>query len=70
MYLNEDFEGGWTTFYSPSPAEGQLEAHRVEPRAGCVLVFPHGGDAGSLVHEGSNVARGAKYVIRSDVLYT
>jgi hypothetical protein len=33
------------------------------------LVFPHGDTAGSLVHEGSAVTRGIKYVVRSDVLY-
>lgn len=33
------------------------------------MVFPHGGTVGSLVHEGSAVLQGAKYVIRSDVLY-
>ena len=70
VYLNEDFGGGCTTFYTPSPREGRLEARSVEPRRGAALVFPHGGDCGSLVHEGSNVTRGAKYVIRTDVLYS
>lgn len=37
--------------------------------AGNVLVFPHGDTMGSLVHEGAAVTRGAKYVIRTDVLY-
>ncbi|UPR01836.1 Fe2OG dioxygenase domain-containing protein [Chloropicon primus] len=70
VYLNEEFEGGCTTFYTPAPEEGRLEAYSVSPRTGSVLVFPHGGDSGSLVHEGSNVTRGAKYVIRTDVLYS
>lgn len=70
VYLNEDFGGGCTTFYTAGQRPGHTEAHRVEPRAGSVLVFPHGGDSGSLVHEGSNVTRGAKYVIRTDVLYS
>jgi hypothetical protein len=70
VYLNDDFEGGCTTFYTPGPKEGHLEASRIAPRTGAALVFPHGGDCGSLVHEGSTVSRGAKYVIRTDVLYT
>ena len=69
VYLNDDFEGGYTTFYTPGPMAGRLEARRIAPRTGSVLVFPHGGDCGSLVHEGSTVERGAKYVIRTDVLY-
>ena len=46
-----------------------LEARGVSPCCGNVLVFPHGDTAGSLVHEGSAVTKGVKYVIRTDVLY-
>jgi hypothetical protein len=70
VYLNEGFDGGTTTFYTPAEGEvGCLDARGVLPRQGNVLVFPHGGTEGSLVHEGSAVLRGAKYVIRTDVLY-
>lgn len=70
VYLNDSFAGGATTFYTPSVgAVGVLDARGVTPRAGCVLVFPHGGARGSLVHEGSAVSAGAKHVIRTDVLY-
>ena len=41
----------------------------MSPRAGNVLVFPHGDTSESLIHEGSAVTKGAKYVIRTDVLY-
>jgi hypothetical protein len=44
---------------------GVLDAREVAPRTGCVLVFPHGDSAGSLVHEGSAVVAGAKYVLRT-----
>jgi hypothetical protein len=47
----------------------RLRARGVMPRAGSVLVFPQGNTA-SLLHEGSAVTRGAKVVIRTDVLYT
>lgn len=70
IYLNEDFEGGCTTFFLPSSRDGVLSACPVRPRTGAVLCFPHGDTAGSLLHEGSAVLRGAKYVIRTDVLYS
>ena len=69
MYLNEGFQGGNTTFYLPSPdGNGQLEAHGVQPMCGAVLCFPQGNTA-SLVHEGSTVKGGRKYVIRTDMLF-
>eukprot|EP00038_Savillea_parva_P002573 m.115539 g.115539 ORF g.115539 m.115539 type:complete len:650 (+) comp10882_c0_seq1:101-2050(+) len=69
VYLNDGFEGGHTTFFTPGPVEGTLHARGVTPRAGTILCFPHGDTAGSLVHEGSAVTSGKKYIIRTDVLY-
>ncbi|KAF9352427.1 hypothetical protein BGX34_012167 [Mortierella sp. NVP85] len=69
VYLNDEFEGGGTTFFTPSADVGFMDARAVSPRAGCVLCFPHGEAAGSLLHEGSPVLQGAKYIIRADVLY-
>ncbi|KAJ7779201.1 hypothetical protein B0H16DRAFT_808617 [Mycena metata] len=69
IYLNDDFDGGCTTFFLPSAEHGVLEARPVKPRTGTVCVFPHGAARGSLLHEGSGVTRGAKYVIRTEVLY-
>lgn len=69
IYLNDDFDGGATTFYTPSPKVGVLDSRGVRPKTGSVLVFPHGDTNGSLVHEGSPVTRGAKYVVRTEVLY-
>ncbi|KAL8290348.1 hypothetical protein RQP46_002606 [Phenoliferia psychrophenolica] len=71
IYLNDSFTSGHTTFFLPSPSTpGQLAAYPVKPLAGCALVFPHGDTVGSLLHEGSPVGEGgAKYVIRTDVLY-
>lgn len=71
------FEGGWTTFYQPSGVGlGCVDARSVQPRTGAVLCFAHG-DTGSLVHEGSAVVGEsrpagaiAKYVVRTDVIYT
>ncbi|OZJ04572.1 hypothetical protein BZG36_02757 [Bifiguratus adelaidae] len=69
IYLNDEFDGGATTFFMPAAQEGTLDARPVSPRQGSVLCFPHGNTKGSLLHEGSPVTRGAKYVIRTDVLY-
>jgi hypothetical protein len=69
LYLNDDFTGGATTFFGAAPdAEGVLEARGVRPVRGAALVFPHG-EAGCLVHEGSAVTRGVKYIVRTEVLY-
>ncbi|KAF5830966.1 hypothetical protein DUNSADRAFT_13797 [Dunaliella salina] len=71
VYLNDDFEGGSTTFFTPAPDNpSALQARGVKPVAGNVLSFTHGDTASALVHEGSAVKSGKKYVIRTDVLYT
>ena len=54
VYLNDNFQGGETTF----------SGLRIRPRQGMALVFLH-----SLYHEGSEVTQGVKYVLRSDVMY-
>jgi hypothetical protein len=73
IYLNADFEGGETTFFLPAAREGVLNAYPVKPVQGAVLMFPHGeGEDGGmlpLLHEGTGVKKGAKYVIRTDVCY-
>ncbi|KAI9363988.1 hypothetical protein DFJ73DRAFT_480480 [Zopfochytrium polystomum] len=68
LYLNEGFDGGETTYFAPASEEGVLDARAVVPRAGCAMVFPHG-CLKTLLHEGSGVTRGAKYILRTDVLY-
>jgi hypothetical protein len=67
---SSSFRGGATTFFSPAlDGSPRLHARGVQPRKGNVLVFPHGDTMGALVHEGSAVTRGAKYVVRTEVLY-
>jgi prolyl 4-hydroxylase len=56
-YFNDDFTGGETRFYE------QLE-QTVVPKAGSVAVFQH-----KIRHEGYAVVSGAKYAMRSDVIY-
>lgn len=54
VYLNEEFSGGETVFHATT----------IRPRTGMALLFDHG-----LLHEGSAVRRGHKYVLRTDVMY-
>lgn len=54
IYLNDDFEGGATTF-------GNLS---VVPQCGMALIFLH-----QLEHEGTAVTKGVKYVLRTDIMY-
>lgn len=46
-----------------------MNAYPVVPVMGSVAVFPHGEDHGALLHEGTGVSKGAKYIIRTDVEY-
>jgi 2OG-Fe(II) oxygenase superfamily len=69
IYLNDDFEGGCTTYFIPSQTEGVMNVQSVVPRTGCLVCFPHGDAKGSLLHEGSSVVKGTKYILRTDVLY-
>lgn len=64
IYLNHDFEGGHTRFYS---AKDTIEAS-VTPSSGLCLLFrqPH---TARLLHDGEEVNCGVKYLIRSDVMY-
>ncbi|CAG8494812.1 17048_t:CDS:2, partial [Racocetra persica] len=60
LYLNEEgLEGGETSFLNFTGKKV-----KVAPKTGMVLVFEH-----LLFHEGSEVLKGRKYVIRTDVLY-
>lgn len=69
IYLNDDFEGGQTTFLLPEKDnEGTLNAFPINPVKGGILVFPHGTCAAPL-HEGSPVLKHCKYVIRTEVEY-
>lgn len=69
VYLNDEFEGGETTFFLPGAREGTMNAYPVRPVMGSVAMFPHGEARGALLHEGTGVKKGAKYVIRTDVEY-
>ena len=54
IYLNDDFLGGDTWF----------EDLAIQPKKGMALIFKH-----DLLHEGKEVIKGTKYVLRTDVMY-
>jgi len=54
VYLNDDFEGGATSF-------GDLQ---ITPKIGMALIFAH-----AIRHEGLATTSGLKYVLRSDIMY-
>jgi len=61
LYLNEGFKGGETTFIDTNNAK-----HRVSfpIKTGMVLLFEH-----RIVHEGTAVKEGRKYLMRTNVMY-
>lgn len=54
LYLNDGYVGGETDF----------REFKIAPKAGDALLFIH-----DTWHEGTEVAQGVKYVLRSDVMY-
>jgi len=62
IYLNDDYEGGETAFRAllDHPDEDLI----VSPKRGMALIFHH-----PLWHRGSEVRRGRKYVLRSDIMF-
>ena len=56
FYLNEGFDGGQTDFVELRQS--------IVPRTGRALLFQH-----RILHEATEVTRGAKFVLRTDILY-
>jgi hypothetical protein len=54
IYLNDNYEGGATTFKSLS----------IRPQQGMALVFEH-----ALEHSGDPIIAGIKYVLRTDIMF-
>ena len=57
VYLNEGFEGGETIFF----VEPEVV---IRPKTGSALLFQH-----PIIHEGSELRSGVKYVVRTDLMY-
>lgn len=73
VYLNDesdsDLRGGSTIFYANEfDAQDGHPVLNVAPQTGAVLLHGHGDRC--LLHEGAEVTAGAKYLLRSDVMYS
>lgn len=58
IYLNDEYEGGQTTFYLDS---GEIS---FKLKQGSAIIFPH-----NLLHEGTPIISGVKYIMRSDIMF-
>lgn len=75
LYLNDDFEGGTTDFIDDKQEfykneDGMIVAQeenilkKIKPVTGMAIVFNH-----ALLHQGSPLTAGEKYIFRSDIMY-
>ena len=62
IYLSDGFIGGETTLYDIYNYDNNI---KLKPETGMVLLFDH-----LIWHEGSELIKGKKYIIRTDVMYT
>lgn len=62
VYLNDDFEGGGTSFILEDAYS--KDEFTIEPKAGTALFFYQ-----RYKHRGDEVSKGVKYAMRTDVLY-
>jgi hypothetical protein len=68
VYLNQNLTGGSTKFYTGSNPKKARLVLEVQPEEGGALAhehFPH-----CLLHEGSQVEQGIKYLMRTDVVFS
>ncbi|KAL0096854.1 hypothetical protein J3Q64DRAFT_1709801 [Phycomyces blakesleeanus] len=66
IYLNEEMEGGETVFYKSVSKRRLGDPIVVQPQQGMALLHAH--DKNCMLHEGKEVKKGVKWVLRSDVL--
>lgn len=70
LYLNEGYEGGFTTFYSAAGNDGnkltgkEPDAVPVIPATGLALIQDH-----RLLHGVPPLLKGVKYVVRTDIMF-
>jgi len=59
VYLSHDYTGGETSFYKPVDGKSVVKGE-----TGMALIFLH-----DLLHEGSTVNSGLKYILRTDIMF-
>lgn len=76
ILLNDDFEGGETLFMvsksnpqKPAKIEQDVNVVKVRTPRGGVLCFPHGLHPLHCLHASAPITKGAKYIIRTDILF-
>jgi len=71
IYLNDGAVGGHTKFFLPSTTDQKypIDIIGVTPKKGSVLCFWHGEHPMSPIHEAELIAKGVKYVIRTEILF-
>ncbi|KAJ3130245.1 hypothetical protein HK098_004292 [Nowakowskiella sp. JEL0407] len=62
IFLNDDFMGGETTFYSD--VQGDSPCLKFNPAAGTAVIFNH-----DCRHAGEIVEGGVKYILRTDIMF-
>jgi hypothetical protein len=70
IFLSDDFDGGRTLFrVSRGVGGSEVSVVGVRTPKGGVLCFPHGSHPLHCLHAGEKIARGQKYIIRTDILF-
>ena len=64
VYLNDDFDGGATSFSDEGAVFSTGGMIRITPAKGMALLLHH-----PILHRGDPVMRGRKYVLRTDVMF-
>ncbi|AEC53086.1 2OG-Fe(II) oxygenase superfamily protein [Synechococcus phage S-CRM01] len=68
FYLNDDFDGGETTFVQyDQPSDTYIDIYDIRPKTGSVLIFP---PMWMFPHRGRPVLSGAKYIMSTYLNYT
>ena len=76
ILLSDDFEGGRTQFMvskldpsKPAKSDDDTKLISISTPKGSVLCFPHGTHPLHCTHTSERITKGAKYIIRTDILF-